>query len=232
MLTLLSSSALAGGPKSTYPTPPGLDSEMQNIYHDIANPVINIGVASTMTITYLPGYAALASTQTFTGTNTFSSATITNLAVSSVTAQPLNGSPFHIEVCAKASTFTITATTATTITSGFVATSLSGTITPHSVASYIKLWESGEIQNSGAGNTVSLTFLRNGVNIENLTGGVQAAPMGSSAYRIPTNMVYIDSPATTSAITYAVGMSPSAGTATFCANNETCVLIIQECIQL
>ena len=44
-----------GGPKYTYPYQRGLDDEMQNIYHDIKNPSINNGNASTMTITNLIG---------------------------------------------------------------------------------------------------------------------------------------------------------------------------------
>lgn len=48
---------MAGGPKYTYPSPRGLDDEMHNIYHDIANPIINNGTASTMTITNLVGTA-------------------------------------------------------------------------------------------------------------------------------------------------------------------------------
>jgi len=47
--------AFAGGPKSTFPYPRGLDAEFIQVYHDIANPVINVGSASTMTITSLVG---------------------------------------------------------------------------------------------------------------------------------------------------------------------------------
>lgn len=53
LILLLPALAFAGGPKSTFPEPRGLDAEMANIYHDIANPVINIGTASTMTVTFL-----------------------------------------------------------------------------------------------------------------------------------------------------------------------------------
>ena len=55
LLCLLPSVALANGPKYTYPEVPGLDDEMNNIYHDIKNPVINYGTASTMTITNFQG---------------------------------------------------------------------------------------------------------------------------------------------------------------------------------
>lgn len=37
-LILIPSVALAGGPKYTYKTPPGLDDEINNIYHDIRAP--------------------------------------------------------------------------------------------------------------------------------------------------------------------------------------------------
>lgn len=49
LLVLLPSIAFAGGPKYSYSTPRGLDDEMRNLYHDIANPVINSATISTAT---------------------------------------------------------------------------------------------------------------------------------------------------------------------------------------
>jgi len=42
---------MAGGPKNTYPTPPGMDAEMQNIYHDLKYPNIQYAIISSETVT-------------------------------------------------------------------------------------------------------------------------------------------------------------------------------------
>lgn len=52
-LLLLPSVSFAGGPKYTYQSIPGLNDEMQNIYHDIAYPIENYATISSATITNL-----------------------------------------------------------------------------------------------------------------------------------------------------------------------------------
>jgi len=53
LIFFLCSTAWAGGPKYTYPSPKGMDDEMNNIYHDLKYPNIINGTASTMTVTNL-----------------------------------------------------------------------------------------------------------------------------------------------------------------------------------
>jgi hypothetical protein len=50
---LLPSICLAGGPKYTYRDTPGLDDEMNNVYHDIKYPVIQYGSVSSETVTFI-----------------------------------------------------------------------------------------------------------------------------------------------------------------------------------
>jgi hypothetical protein len=51
LLMFLTYPVFAGGPKYTYKTPPGLDDEMSNLYHDIKNPIVNNETVSTGTAT-------------------------------------------------------------------------------------------------------------------------------------------------------------------------------------
>lgn len=53
IVLLFPSICFANGPKYTYPEVPGLDDEMNNIYHDLKYPNILNGTASTFTITNL-----------------------------------------------------------------------------------------------------------------------------------------------------------------------------------
>ncbi len=50
LLVLGSSPVLAAGPKYTYPTPRGLDDEMQNVYHDIKFPTISTATIQNETV--------------------------------------------------------------------------------------------------------------------------------------------------------------------------------------
>lgn len=139
----------------------------------------------------------------------------------------MNGTVFQAERCGKETQFTITGATGTLVTS-FISTSLSGTITPHSASSYIKLRASGTLQTSGGTVTGTMTFMRNGASLFG-TGGQQELQGAAAAVVAPSSLYYIDSPALTSTLTYAVGIRTSSGQTNFCDANETCTLTLQEC---
>jgi len=57
---LWSTLAMGSGPKYTYPTPRGLDDEIQNIYHDIANAKLGYTSLTLAQLkTYSPASAGL-----------------------------------------------------------------------------------------------------------------------------------------------------------------------------
>lgn len=207
---------------------------------------------STNTLTRQSGTAV------FTGLNvsteTISTSTVTNLTVSSNTM--LSGATFYqganidfssatqvnistvdwntngtlglAERCYKESIFSITSSSATTV-SAFVPTTLTGSITPHITTSYIKIRVSGTMQGTANQNGY-LTILRGGSDISGSAQGFASiSPPAGSVQAVPISMVFDDSPASLSAQTYAVGVQSSGGaTTTFC-NLGKCVMALQEC---
>jgi len=97
----------------------------------------------------------------------------------------------------------------TTNSTSYVATALSGSITPSSASNKILVMFSGGVYQAASGNGYYAIF-RNGTNIANnqVHNAVlqQWSTQGGS---------YLDSPATTSAITYAIYMKSVTGTTTY-----------------
>jgi hypothetical protein len=103
-----------------------------------------------------------------------------------------------------------------TTSNSFVASSLSASITPKFANSKILIQVSSVCTNTGGGQG-NYTIYRGGTN---LAGGSQNSFIfyfSSSGYSfVPITMVYLDSPATTSATTYAVYLKTQTGsTSTF-----------------
>ena len=104
--------------------------------------------------------------------------------------------------------------TSTTSTS-FVTTGLSVTITPQSTTSKILIFADGQVYNASLSNTF-FTIYRGSSNLN--TGASLASLCGTysgSATVTPVNMIYLDSPSTTSATTYTVYFAVSGGTAQY-----------------
>lgn len=114
----------------------------------------------------------------------------------------------------------------TTTSVTFTNTSLSVTITPTSASSKILLHMTGTGQ-CPATNSMFLTLANNTTNLLSSNGGVR---MNSAAIATEASvaLTYLDSPATTSAITYRVRFMVSGGTGQFGDANITNVLIAQE----
>ena len=94
-----------------------------------------------------------------------------------------------------------TSTTASSTTSGsFVATSLSSTITPSSSSNKILVIITGGIQNNTANGGIYAALFKNG-SILWTDGKLQQFSTGNNVSAL--SISYLDSPATTSSITYA-----------------------------
>jgi hypothetical protein len=113
-----------------------------------------------------------------------------------------------------------------TSSSSYVATSLTGTITPTSLTSIIKISVTGSALQVGSGLGL-YTICRNGLDLSSSGYG-----FNNITSTFPTNisMNIIDSPATTSAVTYAVYFCCGGGVGSAFWNNSpvTAVLIMEE----
>jgi len=99
--------------------------------------------------------------------------------------------------------------TITTTSTSFVATNASVTITPSATSSKIFLIGSVyAFKNSSAGADTYLSFDRDGTTISAETRYTQ----DTANYRISTAVVYLDSPSSTSALTYTLEWKVSSGT--------------------
>ena len=110
----------------------------------------------------------------------------------------------------KATTNTIT----NTLSTSFVATSVTVTITPTSATSKILILHNGNINSLGSGVWAFYTLYRGGTNL--YTSGSQGAiggvyGNGTSDIHVPSSIVYLDSPATTAAVTYTVYLKSNNG---------------------
>jgi hypothetical protein len=111
---------------------------------------------------------------------------------------------------------TITGQVVTTSTS-YVTTTLNVTITPSSASSKVLLFYSAP-SGISIGQTNYLTIFRGTVSGTNLAGAEGFAQMNnivaSGTQQDGTQIIYIDSPATTSATTYTAGFKVTGGTGT------------------
>jgi len=115
------------------------------------------------------------------------------------------------------------ASTVTTTSNSFVATGHSVTITPSSTSSKILL----QIQGGGSylpqGNTMAqVTIYRGSTNIGNSSFGLESHyTVGTTGFTVaPHAMGVLDSPSTTSAITYQAYMKTDGGTFQYQANDR------------
>jgi hypothetical protein len=92
----------------------------------------------------------------------------------------------------------------TTNSTSFVETALAGSITPSSTASKVLIIASGGLQTGNTGTQVMATIARGGSNIGPAAGLCVGYPNLAATVRVPCTMVYLDSPASTSAQSYSV----------------------------
>jgi len=116
-----------------------------------------------------------------------------------------------------------------TITSStsFVNTPLAVTITPTSSTSKIYVVATGGVDNNNNGNNGYLTIDRNGTNLGNGTNGFSFV---NNTYRIhvPWSASFLDTPSTTSALTYTVQIRASSGSIEFPGTLQNKTIIAME----
>jgi hypothetical protein len=116
----------------------------------------------------------------------------------------------------------ITTSGFTSTSATFVSTPLSVTITPSSASHRIKISAAFTVRSSGSASRWQYAIFNGTTQIAVLgEGGDIANPV-----EFPTTMLYIDSPATTSPITYTVQLRQEAGTSGFDFNPNTLTQII------
>lgn len=204
LMLLLATPCLASGPKYGF-TDPKLNDELENNYKDHEFPNWVNARGSTATITYLN-----VSTMNVTGNLVASSGTIRNLTASSIVlgSSLLSSSKIFQVVVAS---FTAAATTTA---STFQGTSFTTVITPTSSSSKILFYFQGEVNNGAANKAIFVTVTRGGSNLGG-SNGMQALsvnPTGSTT--VPCTILGWDSPATTSATTYALAIKNNDGATT------------------
>jgi len=141
--------------------------------------------------------------------------------------------PGHVLQTVQGTTGSAVSTTSTS----FVTTTLAATITPASTSSKVLVTVTlADVYNASVGQTGTFTVYRNGTNI---------APSGSTIYQAfglywvnsttpyqnNTNFSFLDSPASTSALTYTVYYSTAGGTLYVAINGLTSTIQLMEIAQ-
>jgi hypothetical protein len=137
--------------------------------------------------------------------------TLNNNSLSSVTALPTGVGGKVLQAVQ-----TTTATALTTTSNSFVDINLSATITPSSASSKILMLFTSDIRSTSDGNGCVLTIFRgsiaSGTNLGASNWGFGQIDKGSGGLITFSAITYLDSPNTTSAITYTPAGKANAGT--------------------
>lgn len=158
---------------------------------------------------------------------TVSTATITQVAASTMNVtnnyQKLGNT---ILTLMNIATGSITASTSTTTTGAFVKTGLLATITPKSTSSRILIIANLGRMATTTSSVVLATVERNAVDLSAGSGFQEWDNNGAGG--APGTITYLDSPASTSPLTYEVYMRGSAGTTTMNDTNITASIMAIE----
>jgi len=125
--------------------------------------------------------------------------------------------------------------TSTTSTS-WVSTGLTASITPSSTSSKILvMYNLGNIYNPSNGMEGSSTLYRNGSNISpvgtGVTSGFTSSFGNGAGVQTPHSVVYLDSPASASSVTYTVYWVTNTGTMYLGRNAPVCTITLLEIAQ-
>ena len=125
-------------------------------------------------------------------------------------------------------------TSVSTSSTSFVTTGLAASITPSSSSNKVLVTVSvADVYTGANGQSAYFTIYRNSTNISPASGTGQNQAFSliwanSSIVQANATFSYLDSPATTSATTYTVYFTASAGTVTVSINNLASTIILQE----
>jgi hypothetical protein len=119
-------------------------------------------------------------------------------------------------------TGTSTAQTDNTSSAAFTDTGLTVSITPATTTNKILVIVSGQFGMSAAGENAHVTLNRSGNDLGNSTNGMLVGVSGAGSFRQSAAMAILDSPSTTSAVTYTVAIrrGGASGTASW---NDTAI---------
>ena len=120
-----------------------------------------------------------------------------------------------------------------TSSTSFVATNITGTITPTSTSSKVLIMMSTSGNNNQTNNTgMPITIYRNGsTDLSGAGDGFTMVETRGARSHMPVSIQVLDSPATTSATTYTMYARSNSGSAVelpYSDGNETAVVILQE----
>lgn len=125
----------------------------------------------------------------------------------------------------------VTNTPAQTSSSTYTSTNLTASITPSSASSRIKIIVTGAMQVTGTNNAF-LSVFRGSTDLAGNNFGFSSCVGSSGTNRFPTAIIYIDSPATTSATTYTVKIRSGDNTGLVSiptnGNTEEAVMVLEE----
>ena len=105
-----------------------------------------------------------------------------------------------------------TQTDTSTNTGAFVATASTLAITPSSASSKILILATGNVNNTSTNEWTYVTIARDGTNLGSSVQGMVGVYSNGGDIHAPSTMVYLDSPNSTSSLTYDVRISVSGGT--------------------
>lgn len=159
------------------------DIEFNNAYHDIANPAINVGTASTFTITSASATSLSAVDMTVTH-STFTDFNVTNWFA-------YNGISMVKIVQIKTQT---TGTTTNTTSASYTDTSLTMSFTTKRSDSTVLIWASGALRSGTAGNTAYATLANGSFNMGPNNGFCQAIGDSSTGITSHCSILAFESP--------------------------------------
>lgn len=115
-----------------------------------------------------------------------------------------------------------------TTNSSYQTTNLTGSITPISSTSKILVIAMGAIDQPG-GQVASISIFRGATNLFSSSGGFSGSIAGSGRFDQTVTLTAMDSPGTTSATVYSVGLKTNGGTAAYGSlSGETQTMILVE----
>jgi len=122
----------------------------------------------------------------------------------------------------------ITQTNMSSTSSSYVLTALTDTITPSATSSKILVLASGNLNNTNSGSWAYATIFRDGSNISIDNDGFNGAYSAGGDIHVPFNVHYLDSPNSTSSLTYDIRVRCNAGTVRFNHEQNTSSLTLIE----
>lgn len=155
-----------------------------------------------------------------------SSVTVSGITASSITVNSITGVSLGkvLQVL-----YYTTTTSSSTASSSFVPTNSAGTITPSSTGSRVLACSFGVVADAGGSQGAQLAIFRGTTNLCDATGCSQTIHDASGLVTLPASMCVVDSPSSTSELSYSVRMLSSNSPATpVYGNGRTQTLILME----